>query len=109
MGSGEGGRASAVEDRLGARVTTAVAILGGCALVLGACAGNTPAQDLAYERWARCASPYLQLQHVDVDGRITFQFSSATDRRDVLQCLDEAGRAGPALPAPVGLRPPGGP
>jgi hypothetical protein len=95
---------------LGGAVKIVLALGAACGLTFAACAtANTPAQDLAYERWGRCASAYVQLQHVDVSGRITFQFSSAADRRDVLQCLDDAGRAGPALPGAVGVRPPGGP
>jgi hypothetical protein len=86
--------------------------IGSCALALavGGCAtANTPQQDLAYERWARCSTAYVQLDRVDVDGRITFQFSNAAARRDVLQCLTEAGPAGGTLPPAVGVRPPGGP
>ena len=79
-------------------------------LALGACAtANTPQQDLAYERWARCTSPYVTLQWVTVDGQIGFMFSSAADRRATVQCLTEAGRTGPPLPAPVAVRPPSGP
>jgi hypothetical protein len=82
----------------------------GFALVLGACAiANTPQQDLAYTRWAKCNVPFAQLERVDLDGRITFRFTSATERREILQCLAEAGRTGSPLPEPVGLRPPGGP
>jgi hypothetical protein len=79
-------------------------------LVLGACAiSNTPQQDLAYERWARCASPYVQLERVDVDGRISFLFSNPSAQPEILQCLAEAGRTGPALPEPRAVRPAGGP
>jgi len=87
-------------------------LLGSCgfALFLGACAiANTPQQDLAYTRWAKCNVPFAQLQRVDLDGRITFQFTSAPERQEILQCLAEAGRTGPSLPEPVGIRPPGGP
>jgi hypothetical protein len=79
-------------------------------LALGACAtANTPQQNLAYERWARCSSPYVQLERVELDGGIVFMVSDATGRQDVLQCLAEAGRTGPALPPPRAIRPPGGP
>lgn len=91
---------------------TAFGIVGSCglALVVGACAiTNTPQQDLANERWAKCAVPFVRLERVDIDGRITFLFSNAADRRDVLQCLADAGRAGPPLPEPVTVRPAGGP
>jgi hypothetical protein len=83
---------------------------GGLALALGACAtANTPQQDLAYQRWAQCAVPYVQLERIGVDGRITFEFSSSADRRRVVQCLAEAGRAGPPLPEPTAVGPRGGP
>ena len=79
-------------------------------LILGACAiANTSQQNLAYERWAACSSPYTQLERVDVDGGIVFMFSDASGRQEVLQCLAEAGRAGPPLPEPRAIRPPGGP
>jgi hypothetical protein len=81
------------------------------AVALGACAtaANTPQQNLAYERWARCAVAYVQLEGISLDGRITFQFSNSTDRNAVVQCLAEAGRTGSPLPEPVPVRPPGGP
>lgn len=80
------------------------------ALAVGACAtANTPQQDLAYARWARCASAFVQLERVDLDGRISFQYSDSAGRHQVLGCLAEAGRGGPALPEPRGVRPPGGP
>ena len=81
------------------------------ALALGACtaAANTPQQNLAYERWARCKAAYVQIEHVSLDGRITFQFSNSADRQAVVQCLTEAGRSGSPLPEPVAVRPPGGP
>jgi hypothetical protein len=84
----------------------------GCslALVLGACAtANTPQQNLAYERWAKCAVAYVQLERIGVDGRITFEVSNASDRHQVVQCLAEAGRAGPPLPEPIAVGPRGGP
>ncbi|OLC67308.1 MAG: hypothetical protein AUH69_04710 [Actinobacteria bacterium 13_1_40CM_4_65_12] len=82
----------------------------GFALFLGACAiTNTPQQDLAYARWAKCNAPYISLEWVDLDGRITFRFSTEGGRQAVLQCLAEAGRTGPPLPEPVGVRPPSGP
>jgi hypothetical protein len=82
----------------------------GCAFFLGACAiANTPQQDLAYARWAKCTAPYVSLERVDLDGRITFKISNEGSRQQVLQCLAEAGRAGPPLPGPVGVYPPSGP
>ena len=82
----------------------------GLALVLGACSiANTPQQDLAYTRWAKCNVPFVQLERIDLNGRITFGYTSASGRQEILQCLAEAGRTGPSLPEPVGVRPPGGP
>jgi hypothetical protein len=79
-------------------------------LLLGACAlANTPQQELAYARWEKCSTLGGSLERVDLSGRITFRFTSPAGRQEILQCLDEAGRAGPPLPAPVGLGLPGGP
>jgi hypothetical protein len=80
------------------------------ALALGACASaNTPAQDLAYARWAQCSAPYTQPERVLLDGRIIFLTSNSSDTQAVLQCLYAAGQAGPRLPDPVPVRPTGGP
>jgi hypothetical protein len=82
----------------------------GFALCLGACAiANTPQQDLAYARWAKCNSSLfpVELERVDLDGQITFRFSPGG--QEVLQCLAEADRTGPPLPQPVGVCPPRGP
>jgi hypothetical protein len=84
-------------------VTALTLALGGCATA------NTPQQELAYARWARCERPYTQLAGVGVDGRITFQVSSSSARQEVAQCLADAGRGGPLLPEPVAVGPPGGP
>ena len=82
----------------------------GLALLLAACAiANTPQQELAYARWAECNSPAGRLERIDLDGRITFKYSSAGGRQEVLQCLAEAGRAGPALPEPITVGLGGGP
>jgi hypothetical protein len=92
-------------------VTTRSRVAGGAlVLALGACAtANTPQQNLAYERWAKCAVAYVQLERVGVDGRITFEFSNSADRLRVAQCLAEAGRGGPPLPEPIAVGPRGGP
>jgi hypothetical protein len=81
------------------------------ALTLGACAAfaNTPQQNLAYERWAQCSRGLVTLDRVSVDGQIRFFYTNPVDRRDVAQCLSDAGRAGPPLPPPVGVAPVGGP
>ena len=81
----------------------------GVALLLGACAiANTPQQDLAYTRWAQCNST-AQLERVDLDGRITFRFTSPGSREEILRCLAEAYRTGQPLPTPVSVGLPGGP
>jgi hypothetical protein len=80
------------------------------AVILGACAmTNSPQQDLAYTRRAKCNAPYVQLDWVDLDGRITFRYSTEGGRQEVLPCLADAGRAGPPRPDAVGVRPPSGP
>jgi len=81
------------------------------ALALGACAtfANTPQQNLAHERWAQCSHSLVTLDRVSVDGQIRFLYTNPVDRRDVVQCLSDAGRAGPPLPPPVGVAPVGGP
>jgi len=79
------------------------------ALALTACASvNTPAQDLAYTRWATCKAPYTQLERVLLDGRIVFLTSNPSDTQAVLTCLHEAGQSGQRLPDPVPVRPTGG-
>ena len=92
-------------------VTNAIFRWSCLALAFGACAAfaNTPEQNLAYERWAQCSRPLVTLRSVSVDGQIGFLYTDPADGRDVVQCLSDAGRAGPPLPPPVGFRPVGGP
>jgi hypothetical protein len=79
-------------------------------LLLGACTlANTPQQDLAYAQWEKCSTLGGSLERIDLSGRITFRYTSPAGREEIRQCLDEAGRAGPPLPAPVGVGLPGGP
>jgi hypothetical protein len=74
----------------------------GFTVLVGACAiVNTPQQDLAYTRWAKCDSPYVELLRVDLDGRIRFRVTSPGARQEILQCLADAGRMGSPLPEPV--------
>ena len=83
----------------------------GLAIFLGACAtiANTPQQDLAYARWAKCNSSFpVVLERVDLDGRITFWLSNGRSH-EVLQCLAAANHTGPLLPEPLGVCPPKGP
>jgi hypothetical protein len=88
--------------------------LGVClGILVSGCAGlrNSPEQETAYERWRACAPPsaVVEIQRIDLDGRIWFWYVVEPERRDVLECLGKAGRGGPSLPEPVGvLRPRGG-
>jgi hypothetical protein len=92
------------------RTTRTISGAFGLALALAACAAaNTPQQNLAYDRWEKCRSPYTQLQQIGLDGQIGFMISNSSDRDQVLQCLAEASRTGPPLPTPWTSRPPGGP
>lgn len=80
------------------------------AIFLSACTiANTPQQELAYNRWAKCNSRSATLERVDLDGRIMFRYTTAGGRQEIVQCLAEAERAGPPLPEPIGVRPVGGP
>jgi hypothetical protein len=77
----------------------------------GAPVRNTPAQDLAWERWARCrpAASFGDVLGIDTDGRIRFQVVSGYDRDRLLACLAAEQAAGPPLPAPVPVIRPVGP
>lgn len=71
------------------RITRAVC----AALALGACVtANTSQQDLGYERWARCATPYVQLERVDLDARITFLFSNSAAMAALESVIVDFGR-----------------
>jgi hypothetical protein len=86
-----------------------VAGLSGFTLFLGACAiANTPQQDLAYTRWAKCHSTSGQLIRIDLDGRITFRVTGPGGQQEIVQCLAEADRTGPSLPEPVAIPLPAG-
>lgn len=97
-------------SRLGSSILAVILTSCGSALFLEGCAtvANTPQQDLAYERWAKCKGPFVLLEWVEVDGRITFRYNSASAQQEVVQCLAAANRTGPPLPEPVGVRPPNG-
>ncbi|MCI0548281.1 MAG: hypothetical protein L0027_13475 [Candidatus Rokubacteria bacterium] len=73
------------------------------ALAIGGCTfATTPAQDLAYQRWAECRSPTsgAQLGQIDAAGRIRFQ-ALTHERQEILGCLARASAAGPPLPDPI--------
>ena len=79
------------------------------ALFQGACAiANTPQQDLAYARCAKCNSTAATLDRVSLDGRITFRYTAPGEREEIVRCFAEASRTGQPLPEPVGFRPVGG-
>jgi hypothetical protein len=76
------------------------------AIVVCGCAGvrNTPAQDLAYARWAACDSPssLIQIDRIEPDGRIWFSYFLESERQAIVSCLGKAEPGGPSLPPPVG-------
>ncbi len=79
--------------------TLKMVVVGSCGVVLFlvACGiANTPQQNLAYARWAKCSSTGT-LERVDLDGRIIFRYTTAGDREEIVQCLAEAGRPGPPV------------
>jgi hypothetical protein len=80
------------------------------ALLLAAAAGagceyfrDSPEQELANRRWRECTSGLrdVQLQRVDVDGRIRFTYVAMNERDAALACLAAAARADRPLPEPV--------
>jgi hypothetical protein len=105
------GRITRGRRRCGASPSVSIWSWLGLVVAVGACAtfANTPEQTVAYERWARCSGSTVTLESISVDGRIRFFYTNPVDRRDVTQCVSEAGRTGPALPPPVGIGPRGGP
>jgi hypothetical protein len=64
---------------------------------------DTPEQELANRRWRECAGGLhdVNLERVDVDGRIRFTYVTRNEADRVTECLQAAGRDGPRLPDPV--------
>lgn len=64
---------------------------------------DSPEQELANRRWRECTSGLrdVQLQRVDVDGRIRFTYVAINERDAALACLAAAARSERALPEPV--------
>lgn len=84
-------------------------------LVLGACASlqNTPAQDLAWERWRECSAlPGVRLQVISADGEISVWYRMPNELAAWQACEREAlARQRPALarvtrPEPTPVVPP---
>ena len=72
------------------------------AFLMIACAAvkNTPAQDEAWRRWAACQSQVrgVDIQNVQLDGRISFSATGVFQGQSMLDCLARARTNGPALP-----------
>jgi|KBSSwiStaDraftv2_1062776.scaffolds.fasta_scaffold12745_5 hypothetical protein len=84
-----------------ALVITATALLllaNGCASLV-----NTPAQDVAWNRWRTCQTEATgtEIRTVQLDGRIVFWYFGPGDRQAMLDCLRRAASTGPALPEPI--------
>ena len=89
------------------RATAARVMASGILSLLGAgCASvaNTPAQDLAWNRWHACHARIAgtEIRTVQMDGRISFWYLGPGDRQAMIECLRQAATAGPALPEPIG-------
>jgi hypothetical protein len=79
--------------------TTALSLLAnGCASLV-----NTPAQDVAWNRWRICQTQATgtEIKNVQLDGRIVFWYYGPGDRQVMLDCLRRAGNTGLALPEPI--------
>ena len=93
--------------------TPVVVVAAALALLMAACASlhNTPAQDLAWDRWTACHNQFsgTDIRTVGLDGRISFWSIGTADGLSMLDCLAQAGKNGPALPEPLSeIRPKGG-
>jgi hypothetical protein len=79
--------------------TTALSLLAnGCASL-----ANTPAQDVAWNRWGICQTQATgtAIRNVHLDGRIVFWYFGPGDRQVMLDCLRRAADTGRALPEPI--------
>jgi hypothetical protein len=88
------------------RATSSLVIATAALLALAAgCAplSNTPAQDLAWNRWTLChpQATGTQIRIVRSDGRISFWYTGPEDRRAMVDCIRLAAKDGPALPEPI--------
>src|SRR5262245_3762137 len=92
--------------------TVMVLVLGSLPSLASGCAylKDTPAQELARNRWTVCHGKVTgtELNTVMRDGRISFWYDGAGEDRSMMECLRSAARTGPDLPEPVAqLRPMG--
>ena len=92
--------------------TPVVVVAAALALLMAACASlhNTPAQDLAWDRWTACHNQIsgTDIRTVGLDGRISFWSIGTADGLSMLDCLAKGGKNGPALPEPISeIRPKG--
>jgi len=93
--------------------TPVVVVAAALGLLMAACASlhNTPAQDLAWDRWTACHNQFsgTDIRTVGLDGRISFWSIGTADGLSMLDCLAQAGKNGHALTEPISaIRPKGG-
>jgi hypothetical protein len=90
---------------LSAALLTCLAVVTGCASL-----ANTDAQRVAEQRWRACQRKvaFVQIDSIDLDGRIRFRHVAPTDRVAMLQCLSDANQTAPRLPEPVAIQEPRG-
>ena len=90
---------------IGAVVLSLSVASGGCASL-----SDTPAQELALNRWTTChrSASGTELKRVQPDGRITFWYNGTSDGRSMLECLQQAAKNGPSLPDPISEARPAG-
>ena len=87
------------------RATTALVITTVLSLLANGCASlvNTPAQNVAWNRWRICQTQATgtEIRNVQPDGRIVFWYYGPRDRQVMLDCLRRAATTGLALPEPI--------
>jgi hypothetical protein len=81
-------------------------------VLAGGCAGlaNTPAQEIAFQRWEACKerAALVELREIDRNGRISFLYLTGWDRQAMLHCLARVPPGQPPLPEPLALSQPRG-
>ena len=85
--------------------TTLVIATAALSLLANGCTSlvNTPAQDVAWNRWRICQTQAAgtEIRIVQLDGRIVFWYYGPGDRQAMLDCLRRAASTGLALPEPI--------